>query len=88
MSEEVYFSFPLHCSYVVHFLCFHHCLTDISGLFDGSNRDTIIAHDSDEGSTPRAASDAEETGAADSLRYNGDNELDEGLVDSFYHSKR
>lgn len=87
MSEEVYLSFPLHCSYDVHFLCFYHCLTDISGLFDGSNRDTIIAHDSDEGSTPRAASDTEENGVADSLHYNDDNELDQGLVDSFYHSK-
>ena len=88
MSGEVYLSFRPHCSYVVHLLCFRHCLTDISGLFDGSNRDTIIAHDSDEDSTPRAASDAEENGAADSLGYNVGNELDQGLVvDSFYHSK-
>ena len=85
--SDVYLSFPTHSSYIVHFLCFHHCLTDISGLFDGSNRDTIIAHDSDEESTPRVASDAEENEAADSLGYNGGSELDQGLVDSFYHSK-
>jgi len=87
LVSEVFVSFPLHCSYVVHFLCFRPCLTEISGLFDGSNRDTIIAHDTDEDSTPRAASDAEENDAADSLGYNGGSELDQGLVDSFYHSK-
>lgn len=85
--SEVFLSFPLHCRFVVHFLCFHECLTDISGLFDGSNRDTIIAHDSDEDSTPRAASDAEENEPADSLGYNGGSELDKGLADSYYHSK-
>lgn len=72
-------------------MLFIHCvfqwLTDISGLFDGSNRDTIIAHDSDEDSTPRAASDAEENEPEDSLCYNHSSELDEGLADSLYHAK-
>ena len=62
-------------------------MAEISGLFDGSNRDTIIAHDTDEDSTPRAASDTEENDAGDSLGYHGGNELEQGLVDSFYHSE-
>lgn len=56
-------------------------------MFDGSNRDTIIAHDSDEDSTPRAASDAEEKEPTDSLCFNDSSELDNGLADSLYHSK-
>lgn len=55
-------------------------MTDITGMFDGSNRDTIIAHDSEEDSTPRAASDAEDN-------HDG-NDLDKVQADSLYNTKR
>ena len=51
-------------------------------MFDGSNRDTIIAHDSDEDSTPRAASDAEENQGPDELQYEGHEQQDDSLFDT------
>ena len=56
-------------------------------MFDGSNRDTIIAHDSEEDSTPRAASDAEDNQETDSLHYDS-NDLNKVQADSLYDTKR
>lgn len=56
-------------------------------MFDGSNRDTIIAHDSEEDhSTPRAASDAEDNQGVDALRYDS-NELNKSQTDSLFDTK-
>lgn len=61
--------------------------TELSGLFDESNSGTVVAHESGEDSTPRAASDVEENETVDALHFLGSKKLGKGLPDSLYDTK-